>query len=67
MQANDLEDTTTRGTDGDLDPSRKTIRVTVTNVDEAGEVTLPTLQPQEGVEITATHDGCGRQTYRHHI
>ena len=35
-------------------PVRKTLRVTVTNVDEAGEVTLPTLQPQEGVEITAT-------------
>ena len=35
-------------------PVTKTIKVTVTNVDEAGEVTLPTLQPQEGVPITAT-------------
>ena len=35
-------------------PVTKTIRVTVTNVDEAGEVTLTTLQPQESVAITAT-------------
>ena len=35
-------------------PVTKTIRVSVTNVDEAGEVTLTTLQPQESVEITAT-------------
>ena len=28
-------------------PVTKIMRVTVTNVDEAGEVTLPTLQPQE--------------------
>ena len=32
----------------------RVLRITVTNVDEAGEVTLPTLQPQEGTLITAT-------------
>ena len=35
-------------------PVRKKIRVTVTNVDEAGAVSLTTLQPQEGVSISAT-------------
>ena len=35
-------------------PVTKTIRVTVTNVDEAGVITLTTLQPQESVAITAT-------------
>ena len=30
------------------------LRVTVTNMEEPGEVELTTLQPQEGVEITAT-------------
>ena len=45
-----------------LDPLER-LRVTVTNVDEAGEVTLTTLQPQEGVEITATlTDPDGRTT-----
>ena len=32
----------------------RALRVTVTNVEEAGEVTLTTLQPQEGVGISAT-------------
>ena len=32
----------------------KTLKVTVTNVDEAGVVTLTTLQPQESIAITAT-------------
>ena len=30
------------------------LRVTVTNVEEPGEIDLSTLQPQEGVAITAT-------------
>ena len=34
-------------------PITKMLRVTVTNVDEAGEVTLNTLQPQVGTPITA--------------
>ena len=41
----------------DTDPPRPVkmaLQVTVTNVDEAGEVSLPTLQPQEDVSITAT-------------
>ena len=37
-------------------------RLTVTNVEEPGEVTLTTLQPQEGVPITATLTDSGRQT-----
>ncbi len=35
-------------------PVRMKIKVTVTNVDEAGDVTLTTLQPQESVAIDAT-------------
>ncbi len=35
-------------------PVTKTLKVTVTNVDEAGVVSLPTLQPQESVPISAT-------------
>ena len=35
-------------------PVKRTLRVTVTNVEEPGEVDLTTLQPQEGVPITAT-------------
>ena len=38
----------------DPDPATRTLQVTVTNVEEPGEVELTTLQPQEGVAITAT-------------
>ena len=40
--------------DGREDPVTLTLEVTVTDVEEAGVVTLTTLQPQEGVEISAT-------------
>lgn len=35
-------------------PVTRTVQVTVINVDEPGEVTIPTLQPQEDVLITVT-------------
>ena len=35
-------------------PVTRTLRVTVTNMEEPGEVELTTLQPQEGVAISAT-------------
>ena len=38
----------------DARPVIKTLQVTVTNVEESGEVDLSTLQPQEAVAITAT-------------
>ena len=44
----------------------RTLKVTVTNVEEPGEVDLTTLQPQEGVAITATLtdlDGKPRGTF----
>ena len=41
--------------DGDTtDDDTREVTVTVTNVDELGEVTLPTLQPLERVEMEAT-------------
>ena len=40
--------------DGGEDPATKAVTVTVTNVEEAGKVTLSTLQPKAGVELTAT-------------
>ena len=50
--------TDTVATDAETRSGNRTVervlRVTVTNVDEAGEVDLSTLQPQEDVQITAT-------------
>ena len=55
IQANDASADLASGYRSSADPRvSKTLRVTVTNVDEVGEVTLPTLQPQEGTAITAT-------------
>ena len=43
-------------TDSDDDPAMAmmTVTVTVTNVDEAGTLTLSTLQPVDGIDVTAT-------------
>ena len=58
-QANSLTRVGTR-------PVPQVVRVTVTNVEEAGEVDLTTLQPQEDVEITATlEDLDGKPGTRH--
>ena len=42
------------GDGGGEDPAMKAVTVTVTNVEEDGKVTLSTLQPKAGVELTAT-------------
>ena len=42
-------------------PVTRTLVVTVTDVEEAGVVTLTTLQPQEGVQIEARADGPRRE------
>ena len=39
---------------GTSTPATRMVTVTVTNVEEDGEVTLSTLQPKQGVSITAT-------------
>ena len=41
-------------TDSNDTTDTRAVAVTVTNVDEDGEVTLPTLQPKEGIGIAAT-------------
>ena len=43
-------------TDADSMTTEKVVTVEVTNVDEAGTVTLLTLAPYPGVEFTATHN-----------
>ena len=43
-------------------PVTKAVRVEVTNVEEPGEVTLSTLQPQEEVAVTATLMDRGRHS-----
>ena len=42
-------------TDADDVPTNKVVTVTVTNVDEAGTVTLSPVAPYPGVDLTATH------------
>ena len=51
---NNVYQVTVQAGDGGEDPATKTVTVTVTNVEEAGMVTLSTLQPKAGVELTAT-------------
>ena len=41
-------------TDSDNSPAEKAVTVMVTNVDEAGTLTLSTLQPVDGIVVTAT-------------
>ncbi len=41
-------------TDGAGESDAIMVTITVTNMDEAGTVTLPTMQPQVGVELTAS-------------
>ena len=51
---NDYEVTIQASDGGEGTTAEKTVTVDVTNVDENGTVTLSTLQPQVGEEITAT-------------
>ena len=45
---------TVQASDGGDSPATKEVTVRVTNIDEAGMVTLSTLQPKAGVELTAS-------------
>ena len=45
---------TVQASDGGDSPATKEVTVRVTNIDEAGTVTLSTLQPKAGVELTAS-------------
>ena len=47
---------TVQASDGGATPAMKEVTIEITNVDEPGTVTLSTLQPQVGQEITATLD-----------
>ena len=51
---NNVYEVTVQAGDGGEDPATKDVTVTVTNVEEAGKVTLSTLQPKAGVVLTAT-------------
>ena len=44
---------TVQASDGGDSPATKEVTVRVTNIDEAGTVTLSTLQPKAGVDLTA--------------
>ena len=51
---NNVYQVTVQAGDGGEDPAMKAVTVTVTNVEEAGKVTLSTLQPRAGVQLAAT-------------
>ena len=51
---NNVYSITITATDSDSQTDRKNVVVTVTNVKEAGEVTLNTLQPRVGIGVMAT-------------
>ena len=51
---NNVYNITVTATDSDGQTDRKNVTVTVTNVEEAGTVTLSTLQPRVGIGVTAT-------------
>ena len=51
---NNVYNITVTATDSDGQTDRKNVTVTVTNVEEAGTVTLSTLQPRVGVGVRAT-------------
>ena len=54
VQNNGYPELTVTVMDSDNTDATRIVTVTVTNVDEDGEITLPTLKPKEEVEITAT-------------
>ena len=51
--ANNAYDVTVEVTDSDGNTVSLDVTITVTNVNEDGEVTLSSLQPQDGIVITA--------------
>ena len=51
--SNNTYDVTVEVTDSDGNTASKDVAITVTNVDENGEVTFSSLQPQDGVVLTA--------------
>ena len=51
---NNVYNITVTATDSDGQTDRKNVTVTVTNVEEAGTVTLSTLQPRVGIGVMAT-------------
>ena len=50
---NNEYDVTVIANDGTSTPTTRSIKVTVTNVEEAGTVALSSVQPKEGVALTA--------------
>ena len=53
---NNVYNVTVEVTDSAGNTATRAVTVTVTNMDEDGEVTLSNLQPEDGVEITAELD-----------
>ena len=51
---NNRYEVTVIATDSEGTTASRDVTVRVTNVDEPGEVTLSTLQPQDGIDLTAT-------------
>ena len=51
--SNNMYDITVEATDSDGNTASKDVTVTVTNVDEVGEVILLSLQPQDGIPLRA--------------
>ena len=52
--SNNAYDVTVEVTDSDGNTASKDVAITVTNEDEDGEVTFSSLQPQDGIVLTAT-------------
>ena len=52
--ANNVYSVTVQAGDGGATPATEEVTITVTNVEEPGTVTLGNLQPQAGVDLTAT-------------
>ena len=57
-----MYEVTVQASDGGSTPATKEVAIEITNVDEPGTVMLSTLQPQVGVEITATLDDPDSET-----
>ena len=65
---NNIYVVTVQASDGGADTTAtEDVTIEVTNVDEPGKVTLSTLQPQVGVDITATLDDPDNVTADHHV
>ena len=57
-----MYEVTVQASDGGATPATKGVNIEITNVEEAGTIMLSTLQPQVGVEITATLDDPDNET-----